>query len=95
MNVAVAQSQYVNVYPRSRVYETLRRMGRADVSTIDEALAAEVAVREHLKAVLSFEISSLEDTYLLSTSVLNPELGVVVYSETSRAEGKGEVLTGR
>ena len=94
LTIAVNQSQYVNVYPRSRVQETLRRMGRDSVPALDEALAREVAVRENLKAVLAFEISKLEETYLVSTQVLDPESGVAVHSETVQVEGKASVLGG-
>jgi serine/threonine-protein kinase len=94
LTVAVDQSRYVNVYPRSRVEETLRRMGRDSVPALDEALAREVAVRENLKAVLVFDISRLEETYLLSTRVLAPESGVAVHSETVQVDGKAGVLEG-
>ena len=94
LTIAVDQSRYVNVYPRSRVQETLRRMGRDSVQVLDEALAREVAVRQNLKAVLAFEISRLGETYLVSTRVLGPESGVAVYSETVQVEGKAGVLEG-
>jgi tetratricopeptide (TPR) repeat protein len=92
LTVAVSQSRYVNVYPRSRVSETLRRMGKDSVTVVDQDLAREVAMRENLRAVLAFEITSLAETYMLTTRVLAPETGVAVYSETARARGKDEVL---
>lgn len=92
LTVAIDQSTYVNVFPRTRVREALKRMAQEDVNVIDEELALQIAVREHIKAVLSVGISSIGDTYLLTTRLLDPVTGESVESRSARAEGKANVL---
>jgi len=92
LTIALEQSQYVNVVPRTRVEEALGRMGREGVEVLDDALAREVALREGAKAVVAFAISRIDTTYLISAQILGPETGVTVSSETVRAEGQAAVL---
>ena len=47
LTIALQQSRYVNVFPRARVYESLQRMKRSDVSGIDENLGREICQREN------------------------------------------------
>jgi tetratricopeptide (TPR) repeat protein/tRNA A-37 threonylcarbamoyl transferase component Bud32 len=92
LTIAIEQSKYVNVVPRTRVEEALGRMGREEAAVLDEALAREVALREGAKAVVAFAISRVDTTYLISAQILAPETGVTVGSETVRAEGQAAVL---
>lgn len=89
--VAVSQSRYVNVFPRQRVQETLSRMGRGTDTPLTRERALEVAIREGLKAVVAPEISSIGETYLLSTHVLAQD-GVQVFSASRRVQGRDSVL---
>ena len=66
LDVAIAQSQYVNVFPLSRLPETLRLMKKTPSGKLDEALANEIALRERIKAVLSCSIAAVGDWYTLS-----------------------------
>ena len=59
LEVAIAQSQYVNVYPPDRVAATLKRMQRPPTAGLDEALAAEVAERENVRGLLACDIAQL------------------------------------
>jgi len=90
--VAIDQSAYVNVFPRNRAFETLRRMGQDTVTHIDVTLASEIAQRENLKAVLSLSIANLDDTYILTTRLLDPATGAALRSRDAQAEGKASVL---
>jgi serine/threonine-protein kinase len=92
ITVALDQSQYVNVYPRNRVREVLRRMQLDSVPRIDTRVALEIAEREYINAVLALTISELGGTYLLSTSLLDPSSGVAVRSRQVEADGKDQVL---
>jgi len=92
ITVALDQSQYVNVYPRGRVRDVLRRMQIDSAPQIDTHLALEIAERENLNAVLELTISELGGTYLLSTSLLDPSSGMVLRARQAEADGKDEVL---
>jgi len=92
LSVTIDQSKYVNIFPRRRVREVLQRMRIDSVDKIDTPLALEIAERENIKSVLVLTISELDNTYLLSTSLLDPYSGEIVRSRQVKAEGKGEVL---
>jgi serine/threonine protein kinase/tetratricopeptide (TPR) repeat protein len=92
LDVAIAQSQYVNVFPASRVQETLRLMKKAPTDTLDESLAAEIALREHIKAVLACSITGVGESYTLTAQVIDPQSRVAVQTESTQARGKDEVL---
>ncbi|MDH4197120.1 MAG: protein kinase, partial [Candidatus Aminicenantes bacterium] len=93
LTVGIQQSQYVNVFPRTRVQETLKRMLREDVKKVDEAVGREVALREDIKGLLVCQISKIGEKYLLTSRVIDPTTQADVFSSAARAEGKDEVLS--
>jgi tetratricopeptide (TPR) repeat protein len=92
LSASIAQSKHVNVYPQTRVAETLARMQRPNAAHLDQALATEVAIREGVKVVLVPTISSLDETYALTARIVDAASGVDLATATSRAEGRGNVL---
>jgi tetratricopeptide (TPR) repeat protein/predicted Ser/Thr protein kinase len=92
LTVGLQQSQYVNVFPRLRVQETLRRMRREDVRKVDETAGREIALREGIKGLLVCQISKIGEEYLLSGRLVDPITQAAVFSYASRAKGKDAVL---
>ena len=92
LTVGIQQSQYVNIFPRNRVQETLKRMRREDVKKVDEAIGREVALREGIKGLLTCQISQIGDNYLLSGKIVDPNTQTAVFSLSSQAGGKDDVL---
>ena len=92
LTITIDQSRYVNIFPRKRVMEVLQRMKMDSVDRIEVPLAMEIAERENLRSVLTLTISQLDDTYLLSTSLLDPLTGETVRSRQVKAEGRGKIL---
>ena len=90
--VGIQQSQYVNVFPRLRVQETLRRMLRQDVKKVDEAVGREIALREGIKGLLVCQISKIGEEYLLTGRLVDPSTQAAVFSYASPARGKDAVL---
>lgn len=90
--ITIDQSKYINVFPRKRVREVLQRMQIDSIDRIDTPLALEIAERENIKSVLVLAISELDDTYLLSTRLLNPFTGETVRSRQVKANGMDEIL---
>jgi len=93
--IGLQGSRYLSLFPRSRVRETLGRMGRpGGDSTLDEAVAREVAVREGVSRVVALSVSQLDSTYLLSARVVDPESGRDLAALSQRVERRGELLEG-
>lgn len=92
LTVSIQQSQYVNVFPRSRVWETLKRMRKENVTKLDENLAKDVALREGIKGLLACNISKIGEDYLLAVRVIDPATQAMVYSQSTRASGKENIL---
>lgn len=92
LQVAIAQSQFVNVYSNDRVAAALRRMNRSAANRLDETLASEVAVRDNLRAVLAGDIAQVGTVYALTARIIDPHRGVTVLTESVTAKNKDEVL---
>ena len=90
--ISIQQSKYVNVYPRARVQNALKRMLRGDVTKLDEAVAREVALRESIKGVLACSLSNVGAEYMLAARVVDPNTQQTVWSQTVRTHGKDNVL---
>ncbi|MBM3790647.1 MAG: tetratricopeptide repeat protein, partial [Acidobacteria bacterium] len=93
VTVGIQQSQYVNVFPRTRIQETLRRMRRTEVTRIDESIARDVALREGIKGLLACSISKVGEEYLLAARIVDPVNTVTVFSHALRARGRDMVLS--
>jgi tetratricopeptide (TPR) repeat protein len=69
-------------------------MRKEEVKKVDENLAAEIAVREGIKAVLACSIGKIGDEYILTARMLDPGTQSVVFSQVLRAAGKDHILGG-
>ncbi len=92
LTVGIQQSRHVNVFPRSRIKEVLKRMRRKEDDVIDESLGSEIALREGIKALLACSVSRIDENYLLAARIVDPKTQVAVLTETSRAKGRDQVL---
>ncbi|MDH7512884.1 MAG: protein kinase [Clostridiales bacterium] len=92
LTVALEQSSYVNVFPRSRVKETLQRMGRSGADRLDEELAKEIAQREGIKALVSCRINKMNDVYTLTASIIDPTTHMSLKTEAAQSKGRDGVL---
>ena len=92
LTVSIQQSQYVNVFPPSRVQETLKRMRRADVKRIDEAIGREIAVREGIKGLLVCGIGKIGGDYLLTAKLVDPDKQTTVFSDSARTKKQDNIL---
>jgi serine/threonine protein kinase/tetratricopeptide (TPR) repeat protein len=90
LTIALQQSRYVNVYPRSRVYEVLQRMKRKDVDRIDEALGREICQRENVRTLLVGSIVQIGDIAQISVRAIDPAQGTVLFAEKTRLTNNTE-----
>ena len=91
LEVAIAQSQYVNVYPPDRVAATLQRMQRKP-ERFDEALASEVAVRDGIRGVLACDIAQVGNVYAMTARLIDPKTRAAVLTDQVQARNKDAVL---
>ena len=91
LEVAIAQSQYVNVYPPDRVAATLQRMQRKP-ERFDETLASEVAVRDGIRGVLACDIAQVGNVYAMTARLIDPKTRAAVLTDQVQARNKDAVL---
>ena len=92
LTAGIQQSKHVNVFPRSRVRQTLERMQRVGADTLfDETLADEVAQREGIRLVVAGEIGRIDSAYLITARIVDPGTAAAVKVETVRARGRERV----
>ncbi len=92
ITIDIQQSQWVNVFDRGRVEQTLRRMESADEDRVDESLGLEICKREGISAMLVPKISHVGDTYSLSASIVDVNKGTRLSPIRVTVKGKDEVL---
>ena len=93
--IGLQGSRHLALFPRSRVRETLGRMGRpGGDSTLSETVAREVAVREGVARVVALSVTQVDSAYLLSARVVDPETGRDLDALSQRVERRAELLEG-
>lgn len=88
----IQQSGYINIIPQSRIRESLQRMGRSGNDSIDIEVAKEIAIREGALVIVKGYIEQINDNYLLTAQVINPESEVDLYRTTIRSENRAGIL---
>ena len=88
LTIALEQSHYVNVFPRSRVYDVLQRMKKTEVAHIDEELGREICQRENLQVLLTGSVEHVGKTYQITVRALDPARGTLLFAERERFDEK-------
>jgi len=84
--IALQQSKYLNVYPRSRVYQVLQRMKRDNVTHIDEALGREICQRENVPVLLAGSIVRSGNAFQIMVRAVEPTRGDLLFGEKTEFE---------
>ncbi|HXY23834.1 MAG TPA: tetratricopeptide repeat protein [Candidatus Acidoferrum sp.] len=96
LTVSLEQSRYANIFPRSRVYETLQRMERpanpTEDLTVNEALGREICQRESLRALVATSLTRTGKEYLLLGRLVDPKSGVSVRSYSTKIDSEDKIL---
>ena len=90
--LGINQSRYINVIPRQRMFEILKRMEIEDLVHIDEETGREIAIREGLEACIVPEISRVGSQYILTVRIQEARTGNIFRSEVLYAKGQDEIL---
>jgi len=88
LTIALQQSPYVNVYPRTRIYEALQRMKRTDAGRIDETLGREICRRENIQVLLTGSIEHLGQAFQITVRGESPATGNLLFAEKKHFDRK-------
>jgi eukaryotic-like serine/threonine-protein kinase len=84
--IALQQSRYVNVFPRTRTYEVLQRMEKQDAPRIDETLGREICRRENLQVLLAGSIEHVGQSFQITVRAIDPVNGNLLFAEQERMD---------
>lgn len=84
---SLEQSRRLAVMTRSRMFDTLKRLGKDQVERVDENLGREICRAENVKALVTASISKFGDLYILDLKVLDPEKNEYLF--TAKEQGRG------
>ncbi|MGD0756582.1 MAG: tetratricopeptide repeat protein [Bacteroidales bacterium] len=92
-SLSINQSSYINVFPKSRMFETLGRMKIEDKSFVDDKTGREIAMREGLKIYIVPSISKVGDSYVIAAKILETKTGDLLRSEILYAKNQDKILS--
>ncbi len=92
LEVSIQQSSFVNVFPRARINETLKRMGKGKAEILNEDIGIEIAQREGITIIVVCNISLIGNVYLLTAKVVETSTKKILRTETFQAKGENEIL---
>ena len=92
LEVSIQQSSFVNVFPRARINETLKRMGKEKTEILNEDIGIEIAQREGIAVIVVCNISLIGNVYLLTAKVVETSTKKILRTETFQADGENEIL---
>lgn len=78
IRVSLRQSPHLNLFPRDRIIESLRRMGTSDSEQLTEGVALGVARREGIRAVVAGDIQQAGTSFVLSCKIIDAVRGETV-----------------
>lgn len=90
LTIAMQQSYYMNVFPRTRAYEVLQRMKKEGVTRIDENLGREICQRENLQVLLTGSIERMGQVFQITVQAVNPVQGNLLFAEKEQFDGEGQ-----
>src|SRR5947209_593686 len=86
------QSPFLNIFPGTRVRETLRQMERSTDERVTVEVGRESCQRNDLKALIAGSIAALGSHYVITLEAINARSGETIARQQTEAESKEEVL---
>ncbi len=91
-SISTSQSRYINIFSRSRMLETLKRMEINNEAPIDEKTGREIAIREGIDICIVPSISKAGNRYVITAKILEANSGDLLKSEILYANTQDEIL---
>ncbi len=92
LTIALQQSSYVNVLPRSRVAEALQRMQHQGTSQVNEAVGKEICQRENVQLLLAGSIHRSGQAYQIRVRALEPRNSRLLFAVEQRFSRKEDLF---
>ncbi len=92
LTVALEQSPYLDIYPDSKVRQTLGLMEHPADEIITRQIGKEICLRQGLKVYIAGTIASFGTIYVLTLEAVNAQTGESLGREFVQAESKEQVL---
>jgi tetratricopeptide (TPR) repeat protein len=92
--LATNQSRYINVFPRSRMTETLKMMKIKNTEYIDDTIGREIAERGGFNIYIVPGISQIGNRYAISAKIMETRTGDLLKSEVLYADTRNDILPG-
>ncbi|MDQ3712421.1 MAG: serine/threonine protein kinase, partial [Acidobacteriota bacterium] len=89
---SLEQSPFLDIFPETKVRQTLRLMGRIPDERVTEDLGREICQRRGLKAYITGTIANLGTIYVLTLEAVNAQTGETIGRQLAQAESKEQVL---
>jgi Flp pilus assembly protein TadD/TolA-binding protein len=86
------QSSFLNIFPTTKVRETLRQMERKEDERITVEIGREICQRNDLKALITGSIAALGTHYVITLEAINARSGEEIARQQAEAESKEQVL---
>jgi putative peptide modification system cyclase len=90
--ISLEQSRYVNVLSDLKARDTLGRMQRPANTTLDRAIASEIALRDGARAVILPTVAEVGGHLRVSAEVIDPHTQTTVYAAYADGKGAGSAL---
>jgi len=91
-SLSINQSRFVNVFPKSRMFETMAMMNIKDQVHIDEEIGLQIAEREGINTCIVPSISEVGDRYVITAKILETSSGNLLTSIILNADDQHDIL---
>ena len=88
---SLEQSNYLTVLTRSRMYDLLKQIGKAQVESVDEKIGREICHRANINSLVLTTIRQFGELYSVDLKILDIEKDEYLYSTNVQAEGKKNI----
>jgi serine/threonine protein kinase/Flp pilus assembly protein TadD len=90
--IQLQQSPFLNLFPESRVRQTLGLMGRPPNDRVTAEVAGDICVRNNLKALIAGAIAPLGTHYVITLEAINGHSGESLARQQVEAGSREQVL---
>jgi len=91
-SLSINQSRFVNVFPKSRMFETMAMMNIKDQVHINEEIGLQIAEREGINTCIVPSISEVGDRYVITAKILETSSGNLLTSIILNADDQHDIL---
>ncbi|MGB2869186.1 MAG: protein kinase [Bacteroidota bacterium] len=88
---ALEQSRRLDVLPRSRMFDILKVLGKANAERIDEGLGKEICNQAGINSLMLTSIRKFGKVYTVDLKVIDPKEGKYLFTATETGEGQESV----